>query len=54
MTVSVRLAERGDVPALIRLRLPKGEGHFQLASSDAFRVADAEAGRRRLEESRGV
>jgi GNAT superfamily N-acetyltransferase len=49
MSILVRPAERGDVPALVRLRLANAERHIQLAP-DIYRVPDVEAVRRHFEE----
>ncbi|WP_433225420.1 N-acetyltransferase family protein [Microtetraspora malaysiensis] len=49
MSILIRPAERGDVPALVRLRLANAERHRQLAP-DTYRVPDAEAVRRHFEE----
>jgi GNAT superfamily N-acetyltransferase len=49
MSILVRPAERGDVPALARLRLANAERHVQLAP-DIYRVPDIEAVRRHFEE----
>ncbi|RAS68144.1 ribosomal protein S18 acetylase RimI-like enzyme [Lentzea atacamensis] len=45
----LRPAERGDVPALVRLRLANAERHVQL-DPDVFRVPDAAAVQRHFEE----
>lgn len=44
----IRPAERGDVPALVRLRLANAERHVQLAP-DQFRIPDASVVRRHFE-----
>lgn len=49
MSIFVRPAERGDVPALVRLRLANAERHVQLAPG-IYRRPDAEAVRRHFEE----
>ncbi|RCH63968.1 GNAT family N-acetyltransferase [Streptomyces sp. SDr-06] len=49
MSILVRPAERGDVPALCRLRAVNAERHIQLAP-DIYRVPDGEAVRRHFEE----
>jgi GNAT superfamily N-acetyltransferase len=49
MSVLVRSAERGDVPALVRLRVANAERHIQFAP-DIYRVPDVEAVRRHFEE----
>lgn len=45
----IRPAERGDVPALVRLRLANAERHVQLAPEE-FRVPDVGAVTRHFEE----
>lgn len=45
----IRPAERGDVPALVRLRLANAERHVQLAPGE-FRVPDEEAVKRHFED----
>ncbi|WP_167973849.1 GNAT family N-acetyltransferase [Lentzea indica] len=45
----IRPAERGDVPALVRLRLANAERHVQLAP-DLFRVPDVSVVRRHFED----
>ena len=49
MSILVRPAKRGDVPALVRLRLANAERHIQLAPG-IYRVPDVEAVRRHFEE----
>lgn len=48
MPISVRAAEREDVPALVRLRLANAEKHVQLDPA-IYRVPDREAVRRHFE-----
>ncbi|MEU8589526.1 GNAT family N-acetyltransferase [Streptomyces sp. NPDC048664] len=49
MPVLVRAAARGDVPALVRLRLANAERHVQLDPA-IYRVPDVEAVRKHFEE----
>jgi len=49
MPISVRPAERGDVPALVRLRLANAERHIQLAPG-IYRRPDPEAVRKHFAE----
>ena len=52
MSPYIRPAERGDVPALVRLRLANAERHVQLAP-DIFRMPDPAAVRRHFEDVLG-
>ncbi|WP_037912581.1 GNAT family N-acetyltransferase [Actinacidiphila yeochonensis] len=48
MSITVRSAERADVPALVRLRLANAEAHVRLAP-DLYRIPEADTVRRHFE-----
>jgi GNAT superfamily N-acetyltransferase len=50
MSISIRPAERDDVPALVRLRLANAERHIRL-DPVIYRMPDREAVRKHFEES---
>ncbi|SEM59166.1 GNAT family N-acetyltransferase [Streptacidiphilus jiangxiensis] len=50
MSIKVRVAAQGDVPALVRLRLANAERHVQL-DRELYRVPDAEVVRQHFEET---